>query len=222
MRSRGKKIGKGILVGIGLFFLTSFVLLTMVIWYLCGGGSKLKSNDIEDYGEIFELNLRSGLVVFPDKLPDKLIESEFYYVHRTNLFDPTYQIYLRCTYEPEDWQREYERLEGVRKIYDTEQERLQRDKKGTFVYPAYIAQENFDCTYEYALLTGENEITYVSTAFVYRKDIHFDEKYLPSDFMTEEGREFGSGYSIYMEGNPSSGMYSTEYDREMYVPATND
>ena len=47
----------------------------------------------------------------------------------------------------------------------------------------------YDEGYEYALLTGENQITYISTSFIDKENVKFSEDYLPYDFMTEEGRE---------------------------------
>lgn len=64
--------------------------------------------------------------------------------------------------------------------------------------------ENHGNSYEYALLSGENEITYIYTLFFSKEDVRFDEQYLPKDFMSEEGKEFGSGYSIYAKSQGSS------------------
>ena len=47
----------------------------------------------------------------------------------------------------------------------------------------------YDEGYEYALLTGENQITYISTCFIDKENVKFSEDYLLYDFMTEEGRE---------------------------------
>lgn len=211
-----RSLVKGLLVGIALAIVTCIVLVTVVIWLLFAGGPGKTSKNINDYGDIFQLRLRSGLVVFPEELPEDMIEGEFYYNYRDTLFDPTYQIYLRCTYEEEDWAQECERLESIRKIREDEEEKLKRDAEGKYGYPAYIAVENQNYGYEYALLTGENEITYICTNCIEWNQVEFDQKYLPTDFMTEEGRAFGSGYSIYMLSDGSSGSYQTEYDRSKY------
>ena len=84
------------------------------------------------------------------------------------------------------------------------------DKKKKFQYPAYIAVENAAHKYEYALLTGENQITYISTSFIDKENVKFSEDYLPYDFMTEEGRAYGSGYSIYVHKKLLNGKSRTE------------
>ena len=71
----------------------------------------------------------------------------------------------------------------------------------------------YDEGYEYALLTGENQITYISTSFIDKENVKFSEDYLPYDFMTEEGRAFGSGYSIYY-GKVLATMIDTDYTRD--------
>ena len=96
---------------------------------------------------------------------------------------------------------------------------LLRDEKQKFLYPAYIAVENAAHKYEYALLTGKNEITYICTSFIYREDVKFNPDYLPYDYMTEEGRQFGSGYSLYY-GSVSSDSISTYYTRDAVEEVT--
>ena len=130
--------------------------------------------------------------------------------------DPTVCIFLQGTYTPEAYAEEVARLKSTRKVYGGTERVLLRDEDNKYPYPVYIAVENQSYQYEYALLTGENQITYIYTAWFEREDVEFDQQYLPIDFMTEVGREFGSGYSIYEMQRDSLGI-SYDTTRDEYV-----
>lgn len=193
-----KKMIKGFLWGIGLMALTLLVLLTVLGWYLITGGPAKKTKDISRYQEIFDCNYISGMIVFPEKVPKEVIETDFYFYYRDMMFDPTYQVYFQCTYEPEAFETEIKRLDNVHKTYAGTEKKLLRDEENKFNYPAYIAIENHSSCYEYALVTGENQIAYISTAYVDGDEMVCDKDYLPIDFMTDKGRDFDSGYCIYV------------------------
>ena len=72
---------------------------------------------------------------------------------------------------------EKKQTDGVKKLL--------RDEQQKYPYPAFIAVENHGNSYEYALLSGENQITYIYTLF-------------------------GSGYSIYVRAQ-GSGAISYDY-----------
>lgn len=207
-----RKLFIGIGAGVALVLITFAILLTALIWYFITGGPAKRSNNIEDYQEIFDLYLYSGLLVFPEEIPENVVETEFFYNYRDALFDPTYQIFLRCVYDEETYEREKERLENTKRVYGKREAWPLRDEEGKYPYPAYVSIENYGYGYEYALLSGENEITYISTLFVEEYQVRFDRKYLPKDFMTNKGRKFGSGYSIYEVDRNGMGI-SLEYDR---------
>lgn len=193
-----KKLVKGLLLGIGLTCLTLFVLLTVFLWLLFTGGPAKKTTDISRYQEIFQWSTMSGMMVFPEKVPEDAVETDFYSYYRDTLFDGTYQVYFQCTYQPEAFAKEIARLESVHKIYGGTEKKLLRDEGNKYNYPAYIAIENHHDRYEYALVTGKNQITYIATAYIYEEDVAFDKEYLPIDYMTEVGKSFTSGYCIYI------------------------
>ena len=204
-----KKIVKGLGLGIGLTALTLFVLFTVLVWYLLTGGPAKKTKDISRYQEIFDLHYISANIVFPEKVSEDVVETDFYFYYRDMLFDPTYQVYFQCTYEPEAFEQEIDRLNHVHKTYAGKEKKLLRDNQNKYNYPVYIAMEKHNCCYEYALITGENQITYISTAYVEANKMVCDKDYLPIDFMTDHGSAFGSGYCIYESS--SSDMY-IDYD----------
>ncbi len=220
MKRKTKKIIKWVIIG---SILTLLTLATLLVWFLTlvfFGGPPKKSNDYRDYQEIFELRLSStGLLVFPKELSENMTDIAFSYYFRDTWNSPTVSIFLQGTYTAEEYEAEVRRLENTRKVYGGAERILLRDEEGKYQYPAFIAVENHHHQYEYALLTGENQITYIYTAYIEEEDVKFDKKYLPSDFMTSEGREFGSGYSLYIK---SMGMgISYDNTRNEYVEVIN-
>ncbi len=193
-----KKLWKGILIGAVLTFFTVFVLITVFLWLFFTGGPAKTTKDLKRYEEIFELSMNSGLIIFPEHISDKAVQTDFYSYYRDMFGSPSYEIYLQCTYEPEEYQAEIERLENTYKKYAGTERRLLKDTEGKYNYPAYIAIENHHYSYEYALITGENQITYISVSGRDKEKVKFSKDYLPEDFMTEAGRNFTSGYSIYI------------------------
>ena len=197
-QTKKKKIEKGFLIGIGVTFLTLYVLGALFVWLFFTGGPAKVTKDISRYKEIFGWSTVSGMLVFPEEVSEEVIDTDFYYSFRDTLNTPTYQIYLQCTYEPKAYEEEIARLENVHKIYGGTEKKLLRDENQKYQYPAYIAIENHHDLYEYALVTGENQITYIATAYIDEDDVVFDKDYLPNDYMTEEGYSFTSGYCLYI------------------------
>ncbi len=213
---KAKKILKWAIIGSILTVLTLFTLLVAFIMLFLFGGPAKKSNNVKDYSDIFELRLHSGIVVFPEEIDETMTDITFSYYYRDTWDDPTVCIFLQGTYSPEAYEAEVARLENFRKVYGGTERKLLQDEDNKYPYPVYIAMENYSYAYEYALLSGENEITYIYTAFFDKEDIKFGREYLPSDFMTDEGRSFGSGYSIYVKLADSMGI-SYDYSRDEQV-----
>ena len=88
-----------------------------------------------------------------------------------------------------------------------------------------MAIDNHCYAYEYALLTGETEITYVYLALVEHSTLHFEKKYLPKGYGESEILEIDksplSGYCIYQAGGeggyPLAYEGSYDYTREENV-----
>lgn len=209
-----RRVTKGFFIGIGLIVATMFTLVIVFGYLFLFGGPATKTRDIKKYETIFsESGIHTAYLVFPQQIPEDIIETSFYHYYRDTLFTPTVQTFLQCKYNDRTYQQEIDRLENTSKTYGNKKIQLLRDEDKKFGYPAYIAVNNADHTYEYALLTGEKEITYVFTMNTSIDSVKFDKKYLPNDFMTEEGREFGSGYSIYYMSVSSSAI-ETDYTRD--------
>lgn len=214
MNRKTKRIIKGILIGAALTIVTLAVGLFVLVYLFFWGGPAKETRDIEDYEKVLSYPyIQTAYIVFPEELPEGTLETEFYSYYRDTFGSPTIQTYLKCVYDEETYKEEICRLENTSKKYANKEKRLLRDTEQKFQYPAYIAVENAAHRYEYALLTGDNEITYINTAWVEREHMKCPQEYLPYDFMTEEGREFGSGYSIYYS-SVSSNAISTDYTRD--------
>ena len=214
MNRKTKRILKGILIGAALTIVTLAVGLFVLVYLFFWGGPTKETRDIEDYEKVLSYPyIQTAYIVFPEELPEGTLETEFYSYYRDTFGSPTIQTYLKCVYDEEAYKEEIRRLENTSKKYANKEKRLLRDTEQKFQYPAYIAVENAAHRYEYALLTGDNEITYINTAWVEREHMKCPQEYLPYDFMTEEGREFGSGYSIYYS-SVSSNAISTDYTRD--------
>ncbi len=217
MNRKTKRILKGILIGAALTLVTLVVILFVLVYLFFWGGPAKETRDIEDYEKVLNYPyIQTAYIVFPEELPEGTLETEFYSYYRDTFGSPTIQTYLKCVYDEEAYKEEIRRLENTSKKYANKEKRLLRDTEQKFQYPAYIAVENAAHRYEYALLTGEHEITYINTAWVEREHMECPEEYLPYDFMTEEGREFGSGYSIYYSSVTSNAI-STDYTRDPVI-----
>lgn len=214
--SKAKKIILGIVAGVLVLFLLLLVLLIIFLYFVFTGGPATKTKDIEDYSIIFEKNVRSCLQVFPEEIPESATETTFDFYFRDTFNSPTVSIFLQADYSEEDYAAEVERLENIKKVYDGGEIQLLRDEEGTYPYPAYIAIENHHHTYEYALLSGDTQITYIYTAYFDRGRMRFDEEYLPSDFRygaPEGENQFYYGFSYYVdEIDEEFGAIRYDYD----------
>ena len=123
--------------------------------------------------------IQTGFISFPETIPESATDTDFYFSFKDTWDDPTCEVSLQCTYDEKDYLSEITRLENTKKIYGSEKRFLLRDEEGRFPYPVYIAIDANDYEYEYALLTGDRQITYIYTSFMeeeYLKKI--ESKYL--------------------------------------------
>ncbi len=179
-----KKLRTGIIVGSIVSVITLFALMIIFILLVFFGGPPHITKDVKEYETIMHKydNIQCGFAAFPEVIAEDAEVKEFYFSYQDTWDDPTCEVFLQCVYTEEDYEKEVERLENVERVYGKDVKKLLKESTGRYNYPAYIAVENHNYGYEYVLLSGANELTYVYTAFKERRNIHFDEKYLPSDF----------------------------------------
>lgn len=123
-----------------------------------------KPGMIEQYRGDFD----SGFMIFPDTL-EAASEADFDSKVKTGLFDSDGYFILRASYDPENFEKELERLAGVQcEITFRGQTAINdiRYDETMYRYPAYIASDGYDYVYEYALIDAEREtIIYVLLSY---------------------------------------------------------
>lgn len=216
--SKKEKIIIGIVVGLLTLFLLVCIFAGIYAYLFPIDDEAFVTQDVEDYSLIYERHIPSGLIIFPKEITEQAVNTEFDFYYEETWFKPRVSIFLQMVYTPEEYLAEVERLEKVKKVYEDWESVLLRDENGTYPYPAYIAIENHGYTYEYVLLSGENQITYVYITHLDRDEMRFDEGYLPSDFCygAPEGEEqIYYGYSLYIsEIDKKHGLIDYDYDKE--------
>ena len=195
---------------LSLVVVTLFTVLVLFVTLILTGGWAKRSRNIADYPEILEegRTISTEYLVFPKSISEGMKDITFDFYFQDTFGSPTLSVFLQATYPEEEYEAEVNRLRNLRKIYDNGKKKLIQDEEKKYPYPAFIAVDNFYHTYEYALLTGENQITYICTRNFMRNNIRFDKGYLPLDFMEEE--ELGSTYTIYERAVPSIGTYGPD------------
>lgn len=223
-REQKKKIWIGILAGVFVSVTLLLAIFVIGALYFFFGGSAEITKDVAEYEETMTKysNLQTGFITFPERIPGSAENIDFYFSYQDTWDDPTCEVFLQCTYDEADYLAEVERLENTKKVYGTTERALARGAEGQFQYPAYMAIDGCNYAFEYALLTGNQQITYVYTSFIKQSKLHFDKKYLPSDYKKADYSvstwEFGEGYNIYledvMENNGIIEGLSYDYTRE--------
>jgi len=218
---RGIKIFIGIIVGAVLGIVTLITLGIVLLLFIFTDGPPDVITGIENYQAAITKydDMRTGLVVFPEKIPESATDTDFYFSYQFIWDDPKMEVFLQCTYNEEDYQAEIQRLEkNTKKQYGSSVRTLIEDEEGVFSYPAYVAIDGRSNSYEYALLSGERQITYIYSILNYKDDLKkIDAKYLPDNFDSRQQElGFGEGYSIYLESESDIGI-SYDYTRDSVV-----
>ena len=192
------------LLGVFLGFILTIVLIFGLVFYVifankARNNTEVFTNHIEDYGVLEEYYGYSGLKLFPDKnlMEDSGEILEYVYDCSGTKLHQTCQIYLECEYTVEEFDREKARLQQIK---DVETDLSVIYSSDDYEYPAIYAMKNVELCNEYALLLEEEKkIIYIYLqGIVDRRDLHFEENYLPLDY-GQDGMIFEEveGYSIY-------------------------
>lgn len=166
-----KKILKiiGIAIGVGSILILSGVVFSFLLFH--------GEQNINNYGKFENYLGYSELAIFPKDVETENIQS-YFYLNRDMPLDPMCEIYLKCTYNLEEYEKEVERLSKIPNIKFDEE---------NFNYDAYVTMYNFSSCYEYALiLEEEKSIVYINTQGIYGHyllGLRFDKVHLPKKFM---------------------------------------
>ena len=165
--------------------------LVVVIWF----GSLILKNrfttpsvestqNVEEYRKFENYYGLSPLDLFPTD--EQVAENggeivEYVYECNDNKMYQNCQIYMECQYTEEGFEKEASRLKTMRHE-DSGQTVCTSEE--LFAYPGVYAMLSFDSCNEYALLLEEeSKIIYIYLqGMVDRRDLYFDEKYLPLDY----------------------------------------
>ncbi len=200
---RKKKLLIGIVIGVVLSIITLVALLGVFMMFFLFGGPPVVTTNIEKYQEkIFaDNNAKTGFIVFPEEIAQSAEDIDFYYYYQDTWNAPTLEVLLQCSYSEEDYSAEISRLENTKKCYGSTVRTLQKEGVGRFNYPAYIAIDGYWDSYEYALVSGERQITYIYTAYKNSENLKKVEAvYLPSNYDSQMVEFTGAeGYNIYLK-----------------------
>jgi len=227
-KNNKKKIFIGIMIGSGVTVLTLGILV--LGWLICAlfGDNREITTDISKYEEVMGMyednnEVYSGFITFPETIPDSATDIDYYSSYDVFIAGRALcEVYLQCTYDEEAYQAEIERLESTYKQYGATKKTLLYDAGENFAYPAYIAVDGYAGDFEYALLSGENEITYICIC-CYGEDSlgKVQGEFLPKNSAsvrnqtTERQRE---NYSIYtIENDEHPGEYLHSHTRDAWV-----
>lgn len=223
-KSQKKKIWIGILIGVVIGVVTLVALFAVFIGLVLFGEPPKVIKDMDKYEEALELCMgqRTGFITFPEQIPESAEDEDFYFFYQDTWNTPTVEAFLQCTYSEEDYLAEVERLENTSKRYGSKVSTLLKDEGENYPYPAYIALDGLWSGYEYALLTGERQITYIyisckSSASLKKVEL----QYLPNGFEENQTKLESDydGYSIYLVrtevwGNGEIAGWECDYTRE--------
>lgn len=211
-----KKIWIGIAIGSVISVLTLGTLFVVLMIFFFLGGPPKVVKDIDQYSQVIQSeNLHTGLIVFPGEIPAAAQDVDFYFYFQDTWNTPTIEVYLQCTYDEETYGEEVLRLENTQKSYGSTVRTLIKEEN--YPYPAYVAVDGDNHTFEYALLSGERQITYISV--IYKDTAALDKveaKYLPKDYDYRMNYMGGyDGYNIYLMRttvNSKGEVMAREYD----------
>lgn len=132
----------------------------------------------DDYGKQNYQGI-AALALFPD--PESLNGEvkDFYYDCKGSELYQDYQIYLECSYAPDAYLQEKERLFG---ISDEKTGRAVQYTEDETALPCVYAML-YDEGYEYALLSEEDyKVIYIYLQGTDVRGLYFERKYLPKDY----------------------------------------
>ncbi len=199
-----KKLAMKMTVG---FIVSAAIALIIFVWLVITGGFPKETSKVEDY-LCKENYLGHGqLLIFPEELPKYDDGITYYFYCRDTIFQPTCQIYLKCTYNEDDYEKECDRLSNISVTYEGQTQNI-RFEENSFTLPAYVAMNGWCSCYEYALVNeAEHTIEYIYLQQNVEDAIKFDLDKLPDTFGIQE-YEGLSEFSIYHFETPNGGYVS--------------
>jgi hypothetical protein len=158
-----------IMIFVAIVFFSLFLFVTWGI----EGGNGFEETNINGYREFEKYEGESELKIFPESLPDILLEADYYYRYRDGIFGPSSQIYLKCMLTERDFKIELNRVSKLAHDTSTDFSSL----------PAYIINYDEENIYEYVLYDEASfTIHYIYLERFAKHMIKFDKTLLPDDY----------------------------------------
>lgn len=178
-----------------------------------------RTTDIKEYQnwthvESEKGDVDSGLFIFPENV-SSAVETDYAYTYQRGLLENGYDMYLKASYEEEEYAKEVQRLSEINvdiKLTDGSiVNKAIMYSDSLFAYPAYVAIYNAHNSFEYALLDEENQ----TIVYVYHHLLNDEEagntpqEYRPLEFQEKsmEGTSSWENFHLYYEKDENSGSY---------------
>jgi hypothetical protein len=168
------------------------------------GGDSYTTHNVAEYRNYFghieaeQTGFFSLLEIFPKEIPQSAKVKDYYYFCNNGLLDNSYQLYLVCAYDENDFALEQERLESIELRFRDESHKPIITDTG-FGYRAVVTIFAYKDSFEYALIDSENK----TIIYVFAQSMGIDEsvvsqKYRMQGFQPpkEALNEFGN-YNFY-------------------------
>ena len=168
---------KKVLVGALVMIFTGLIISTIFFFKNVLYGKEIETSNAKDYGSFECFNNMSVLAVFP-AVDASYMSQDYYYQLKDEINSPKCQIYLKRQYTVEQYKNEIERIEKWELSYLDQTHKFYKDNS-QYISTAYVAVENYNNCYEYALVF-ENINTII---YVYLKNIDIDELYMEKMFL---------------------------------------
>lgn len=166
----------GVFLGILLFamLLANMIYGANHLFKIAINQKTTRTESTADYGEWESYAGISDFSIFPGNLSGCKTVNDYYYRCDSSSFSTALQLYLDCTYTPENYEIEKKRLQSIAQT-DNGQSLFARSACYTMLF--------YDTACEYAIfLEEEHRILYISLQNIARNEIVFDETYLPLDY----------------------------------------
>ena len=222
-QKKGSKSAIGIIIGLLVGVITVIAIIFIFILLFFFGGPPEVTKNVNKYEQTMEKNMtreygkaRTEFLTFPEKIPQSAFEQDekpqFYNFFQDTFDDPTYEVYLKCKYNDDDYKDEIDRLKAEEETYssyDNRKQKLLFIDSDRFSHPVYIAIDHNDCSYEYAMDLGDDSIAYIYTAYKFTKHSlkKIPEEYLPADYENSLTLENGSYFNLYDENTTAYNIY---------------
>lgn len=106
---------------------------------------------MEDYLRKEDYLGHGQFLIFPEELPKYDDRITYYFYCPDTIFQPTCQIYLKCAYNENDYEKECDRLSNISVIYIGQKQNI-RFGENSFPLPAYVTTNGWCSCYKYALV----------------------------------------------------------------------